>query len=195
MHSRGVLEVRRIHLQCVAVQRLSGNRTCGKADGLSSRADGSKPNHKFVLGLGRVLGSRLVAVDEHVDGNVGVEVISCEVGETRGNSSLVTNTVGPLEVYVDLGDTANGCREYIAVDLDIGESVNWVILRSRGVLPRNHKLGSRGLCGICAVVKRGDLEVYQQALHQDKEAWVPGTYINTKRSRVTRVPVPLIGVH
>lgn len=51
MHPRGVPEVRRIHLQVIAVQSLSGNGACGEADGLSSRADGSKPNHEFVLGL------------------------------------------------------------------------------------------------------------------------------------------------
>lgn len=114
---------------------MGGHSTVAKTDGLSGTTIGRKPNHEFELGLGRVLSGRLIAVNKHIDSNVGVEIVGSKIREGRRRCGLIADAVGPFDVDVDFGNAVHSGGNDVGINLDVGESVYRVVLWATGILP------------------------------------------------------------
>lgn len=121
--------------QCVAIKDLGGHRARAKTNGLSRTTKGCKPNHEFELGLGRVLSGRLIAINKHIDGHVGVETVGSKIRKGGGRCGLIADAVGPFEIDIDFGNAVNGGGQYVGINLDVGESVYGVVHWANGILP------------------------------------------------------------
>lgn len=130
----------------------------GVSDGLGGGTERGEPDHDFDVGVLAVLGLLLVLVQEHIHGDVGVDVVGGELIDVRvGLSGRVAHGVRPLEVQRDGVDVADGGREDTGVDLDVREGVHGLVLVARREHPCHGPLGCRGLCWVSLVVPRRDL--------------------------------------
>lgn len=129
------------------------------SNGLSSKTNHREPDHDFVLGQGTVLRGVLVGVEEHIEGDVGHQILRVVILQQRGwrlCDGLVSDTICPCEVDVDLLDGAQGLGQ-VVVDVDVGVSMHRLCLRPLGILPSNKEAWRCFLCRISFIVEGGNL--------------------------------------
>lgn len=112
----------------------------GIAVRLGSWAEHAKPHHDFVLGAGAALRGHLVAVKEHINGDVGVDIIGGQFGLVGGGCDLVADTVGPMDVEVELLHVVEAHGQHLVYH-NIGEGIHRVGLWARVELPCDGEVG------------------------------------------------------
>lgn len=119
-------------------------------------AEHAEPHHDFVLGAGAVLRLLLVAVEEHIDGDVGVDVIGGQFGLVGGGCNLVADAVGPVDVEVEFLHVVEADGQHL-VHHDVGESIHRIGLWARVELPCDGEVGGGIFGWVSHVVECGDL--------------------------------------
>lgn len=145
---------------------------------MSRRPKIRKPYHDFVFGLRGILGLGLVIIQKHIDGDISIDEILRKRLGIRRCCGLVADPIRPVHVEVNVFHALE-CEWYnTAVDLDVGERVNWCVLLTRGVLPCHGKFRGGGFGGISLVMKRGDLSMLATR-SLNKESGILYTHIHT----------------
>lgn len=106
------------------------------AERLSSRPNLGEPHHDFEACFRRVHGLGLVWVQEHIEGDVGVDRVLLELIKISRRRRVVADTIGPLHIDVDGSYGLEHGREHAAVHLDVREGMDRQIALSLRVVPR-----------------------------------------------------------
>lgn len=143
--------------QCSFVYDLGCDHSLCEANRLSTSTENGKPNHDFVFCLCVVLRLGLIAIQKHIDGHVGVDVVFSELHVVCRYSSHIAHPVCPLHVDFNMFQTLNFDWHNSIVDLDVRERVYWCAVWTWRILPRYREFRSRGVCGISLVIECSDL--------------------------------------
>lgn len=149
---------RRGDIQVGTVDGLGFQGSLFQTDGFGGHAKDAQPHHDFVLGVGRTHGLVRVGIQEHVDGDVRVDVGGEEVVDIGGVGLDVTDSVGPVGREVDGRDLGDLNREDgVRVELDVGKCVDRLRGRTGRKLPRDGPLWCGGVGGIGGILVTRDL--------------------------------------
>jgi hypothetical protein len=152
-HEAGERE-RESNVQGGAVHRGGVGGRRGQTQRLRGKAVLPQPNHDLMARPRLIVRFGAVAVEEHINGYIAIEVAGDQRVRVRDGDRIVADGIGPVHINIQILDVGDEDGQGGGYELRVGEGMNRLVLRALRVLPGCGKvegielvLWSTGICG------------------------------------------------